>query len=108
MLDFGSNVGSPRVAEIVCQSRSKWPGTTPQASRSLSMDTRSLQIERLKQAERHISVGREHIARQREMVSELGQEGLDASSAKKLLECLLEIQAAHEDNRRTILDEIVR
>ena len=92
MLDFGSIVG----------------GTTPQASRCLSMDTRSLQIERLKQAERAISVGREHIALQREMVSELGREGLHAGLAKKLLACLLEIQAAHEDNRRTIIDEIVQ
>jgi hypothetical protein len=72
------------------------------------MDTRRLQIERLEQAERYISGGREHIARQREMVSELGKEGLDTGLAKKLLACLLEIQAAHEDDRKTILDELAQ
>jgi len=61
-------------------------------------------IRNLEEAERHISVGREHIARQREMISELEQERLDTSLAKKLLACLLEVQAAHEDNRRMILD----
>lgn len=77
-----------------------------QASRCLNMDTRSLRIERLKQAERQISIGREHIAQQREMVSELGREGLDPGLGKKFLACLLEIQAAHEDNRKTILDTL--
>jgi hypothetical protein len=70
------------------------------------MDTRSAQIQRLQQAERHICVGREHIARQREIVSQLGQEGLDTGLANRFLACLLEIQAAHEDNRQAALDEI--
>jgi hypothetical protein len=65
-------------------------------------------IKNLEEAERHISVGRQHIAEQRELVSQLSQEGLDTGLARKFLACHLEIQAAHEDNRRTILEEIDR
>ena len=71
------------------------------------MDTRSAQIQRLPEAERHICVGREHIAQQREIVSQLpGQEGVDTGLANKFLACLLEIQAAREDNRKAVLDQI--
>jgi len=49
--------------------------------------------ERLAMAERHITVGELQIARQRELVAELGQSGRDA--AVKLLELFEATQALH-------------
>jgi hypothetical protein len=63
-------------------------------------------LRHLEETDRHIAVGREHIARQREIINELDREGHDTSAAKQLLETFLETQAAHEDNRRMLLEEL--
>ena len=60
----------------------------------------------LAQAEQHISLGREHIAKQKSIIAELERDGHDVALANRLLATLLETQAAHEEHRRTILGEL--
>ena len=55
--------------------------------------------ERLAMAERHITVGESHIARQRELVAELDQNGRDAAEAVKLLGLFEATQALHVADR---------
>ena len=71
------------------------------------MDTHANdQIEHLEKIERDIAVGRERIARQREIVSELDRSGFGTNLGRKFLDALLETQAAHEDVRKAIIAKI--
>jgi hypothetical protein len=63
-------------------------------------------LRHLEETDRHIAIGKEHIIRQREIIDELDREGHDTSAAKQLLETFLETQAAHEDTRRIIDEEL--
>jgi hypothetical protein len=70
------------------------------------MNQRIEQIRRLERAERYIAVDRERISRQRDNVIQFEREGVDHRSARHFLSSLLEIQAAHENWRKAIIDEI--
>jgi hypothetical protein len=63
-------------------------------------------LRKLDETERHVALGKEHIARQREIIADLDREGHDTSAAKELLESYLVTQAAHEEKRRTIIKEL--
>jgi hypothetical protein len=69
---------------------------------------KAMQVEHLKQAERHVIAGAFHIARQRELVSELERRGLDEAAAegKKLLVTFEELQAMHIAGLRRLRKEL--
>lgn len=62
--------------------------------------------ERLKQAERHVAEGAEHVRRQHEIVARLEKGGHDAGSAKELLGQFEEIQAMHVADRDRLIGEL--
>jgi hypothetical protein len=51
------------------------------------------------QAERHVALGKKHIARQREIVAELERDGHDTRSARSLLSQFEELQKMHVADR---------
>jgi hypothetical protein len=67
---------------------------------------REARLERLEAIDRQIAVGKEHIARQRQIIDDLDREGHDTSAAKELLGKQLATHAAHEDYRRAIVEEL--
>src|SRR5262245_39603710 len=50
---------------------------------------REATLKKLEEIDRHIALGKEHIARQREIIDDLDREGRDIARAKELLENLL-------------------
>lgn len=66
------------------------------------MDREQL-IAHLAQAERHVKLGEDHIARQKELVARLEAHGLDTTEAKRLLcefQELLTVHIAGRDRMR--------
>jgi len=63
-------------------------------------------LRHLEETDRHIALGKEHLARQREIINELDREGHDTFAAKQWLKTFLETQAAHEENRRVIANRL--
>ena len=55
--------------------------------------------ERLARAEQTAALGRSHIARQRQIVADLGTGGDDARQARELLRIFEELQVQHEAHR---------
>ena len=49
----------------------------------------------LTEAERHVSLGAEHIERQREIITELDRDGHDSDLARQLLRVFEEVEATH-------------
>jgi hypothetical protein len=64
------------------------------------MDQRELELKHLEETEEHIILAERHIARQRERIAELEDEGLDAAAAlaRDLLETMLETYRLHLNN----------
>jgi hypothetical protein len=62
--------------------------------------------EELEMAERHIREGEAHVARQREIISELSQDGHATHRAQALLAIFEQTLASHRDHRDLILREI--
>jgi hypothetical protein len=60
----------------------------------------------LAQAERHVALGEQHIARQREIVSELEDGSHDAVQARRLLAQFEELQALHIADRDRLRREL--
>jgi len=69
-----------------------------------SPEDREVTLKKLEEFDRQIAIGKEHIAKQREIIADLDREGHDISGAKELLENLLATQTAYEDNRRVLLE----
>ena len=60
----------------------------------------------LERAQRHVAEGREHIARQRRIISELERDGHDTGLARELLTSLEETQALHESTLARVAYEL--
>jgi hemerythrin len=69
------------------------------------MDRASI-AEYLRKAERHVDLGREHVHRQREIVSELERDGHDATLARELLEQFERALADHVSDRDRLVNEL--
>jgi hypothetical protein len=67
---------------------------------------RALLLERLAQAERHISQGELHLAKQELLITELERRGEDATLPRDHLNTLRETQALHIEGRTRILGEL--
>jgi hypothetical protein len=67
---------------------------------------RSLVLEHLAQAERHILQGEDHIANQLARIEEAERAGLNAGPAKSLLRTLEESQALHLAERERLRAEL--
>jgi hypothetical protein len=59
------------------------------------MPDRAALEERLRVAELHVALGKEHINRQRELVASLKQDSHDVIAAKRLLKNYYNLQAMH-------------
>jgi hypothetical protein len=70
-----------------------------------SMDREMLQ-RHLAQAEQHTEAGRKHIARQREIITELECDGHETTTAWALMDQLEQAQAMHIADRERILREL--
>jgi hypothetical protein len=69
------------------------------------MDGKML-MEHLRLAEAHVTRGNQHIARQRELISQLKSKGLEIGEAVKLLTTFEEAQALHVADRDRIRAEL--
>ena len=67
---------------------------------------RTLLEAHLAQARRHIALGQEHLARQKQIVHELERDGHSVSEAKQLLDLFRDLQAMHVAHRDRLLEEI--
>jgi hypothetical protein len=80
--------------------------TTASEATAAPVADREAALQRLEEIDRHIALGKEHIARQREIIEELDSEGHDTTAAKELLETFLATQAAHEEHQRTVIEDL--
>jgi hypothetical protein len=62
----------------------------------------------LQQAEEHVALGEQHIARQREIVSELARDGHDTEMAETLLAQFENNQAMHTAHRDRLRRELAK
>lgn len=67
---------------------------------------RAIWREHLAQAERHVALGEEHIAKQRGIVADLERDGHDISAARDLLDQLEQMQELHVANRDRLRKEL--
>lgn len=63
-------------------------------------------LQHLAQAERHIALGDQHLARQEALIAELDCNGHDTDGAKQVLATMRQSQALHVDARDRILGEL--
>jgi hypothetical protein len=80
---------------------------TVPTSREQAVD-RALIESHLAQAERNISEGERHLARQRELVARLEQDGHDATQARKSFALFEELQALHIAHRDWLRNELAQ
>ncbi|MHC2465553.1 hypothetical protein [Bradyrhizobium embrapense] len=59
-------------------------------------------------AERHAAQGRQHVARQENLIAELDRDGHDTTEARKVLDTLRITQALHEQDVERILGELAK
>ena len=64
-------------------------------------------IDHLAQAERHVKLGEEHIARQTELIARMELQGLDTGEAKRLLGVFKEMLAVHIAGRNRLREMLV-
>jgi len=69
------------------------------------MDRRLLQ-QHLEQAERHIALGKQHLAKQEAIIAELDRDGHDTTDALAILVTLRETRSLHVQDRDRILSEL--
>ena len=67
---------------------------------------RALWQEHLAQAERHVTLGETHIAKQRAIVAELERDRRDARIARDLLAELEQMQTLHVANRDRLREDL--
>ena len=70
------------------------------------MPDRQMILDHLRLAESHVSLGQEHIVRQRQLVAELKRDGHDPGDAGKLLAQFEELQAMHVADRDRLIGEL--
>lgn len=69
---------------------------------------RTVILEHLAQARRHVVQGERHIARQREIVAELERKGQDALAARDLLDSFEALQVLHIADRDRLEEELAK
>lgn len=62
----------------------------------------------LRQALAHAALGREHIARQRQIILDLDSAGSDATTARELLETFEQMQVLHEADVHRLTNAIAQ
>ena len=67
---------------------------------------RQFAIGHLEQAERHVALGEQHLARQRQIVADLERDGHDTTTAVELLREFERSQAGHIEDRDHIRAEL--
>lgn len=67
---------------------------------------REMWQEHLAQAERHVTLGETHIAKQRAIVAELERDGHDARIARDLLDQLEQMQDLHVADRDRLREDL--
>ena len=67
---------------------------------------RKMLIDHLAQAERHIAEGKVHVARERQIVEDLGRDSKDAGRSRKLLEQFEDTLETHIEERDRLLTEL--
>lgn len=67
---------------------------------------RAVVMQRLAQAERHAADGEKHVARQRDLVAEIGRDGHDTELALMLLIRFEELQALNISDRDRLRAEL--
>jgi hypothetical protein len=72
-----------------------------------SMDRKMLE-DHLRQALGHVALGRKHIARQREIISELELGGRDTTVARQVLATFEDLQFSHESDLDRIETELAK
>lgn len=87
-------------ARVNCTADDK--GTLPCSGMRIRTETEDL----LARAEQTAALGRSHIERQRQIVSELERDGHDAGQARELLRTFEELQLQHEAHRDRLLAEV--
>jgi hypothetical protein len=60
----------------------------------------------VRDANRHVAEGEEHIRKQRELVARLGRHGHDTSSASELLATFEQLQLTHVRDRDRLVKEL--
>ena len=63
---------------------------------------------RLVEAEQAVALGRDHIARQWQIILEKDQRGADTALSRQLLRTFYEVQTLHEEQLDRLLDEVMR
>ena len=71
------------------------------------MDRTSLR-QHLALTEKHVSMGEEHLARQKELIAELEGNGHDSTQARHLLRLFERSQELHVADRNRLRDELAR
>ena len=71
-----------------------------------AMDRRALIQDHLRQAERHVAQGREHVSGQTELAAKLEQDGHVADEAQRLLHQFKELLALHVSERDRLKAEL--
>jgi hypothetical protein len=67
---------------------------------------RTLLLQSLVEAERHVAEGERHLAKQEALIAELDRGGRDAEEARTILDTLRELQALHLQDRDRLLKEL--
>jgi len=70
------------------------------------MDKKSMLLDHLAQARRHIAEGELHVARQRELVAKLERDAHDARQARQTLNQFEELQQLHLADRDRLEKEL--
>lgn len=68
---------------------------------------RTMVMEHLEQARRHVAEGEKHIARQREVVAGLECDGHDSKQARKLLHEFEGVQRLHVEHRDRLKKQLL-
>jgi hypothetical protein len=67
---------------------------------------REMLLRHLEEAERHIALGKQHIAHQEQIVEELARVGSDTAEARRLLDNFYRTQVQHIQHRDRICKEL--
>jgi hypothetical protein len=67
---------------------------------------RTMLLEHLAMAERHVAEGERHIRRQHEIIAELGRNGHDTQRSRELLGLFEELQTSHIGDRDRLAKEL--
>jgi hypothetical protein len=67
---------------------------------------RTILLQQLEEAERHIAQGASYLAQQEATIAELDREGCDTQQARIILATLRDTQAFHQQERERILKEL--